>query len=108
MVTHHELGKISHNKEEEYDERWEVETPPDLDETVRILMVELQSCKDENERMIKEEERKIEINTILLKILSDIKRKLQHGPTSSHVDKHHTKKNQIPLEIQKHGPESAT
>ena len=74
MVTHHELGKISHNKEEEYDERWEVETPPDIDETIRILMVELQSCKDENERMIKEYEKQTKINAFLLQSLSDIQR----------------------------------
>jgi hypothetical protein len=38
MVTHHELGKIFHNREEESNERRAVETPPDLDETVRSLM----------------------------------------------------------------------
>jgi hypothetical protein len=38
MVTHHEMGESSHNKEEEFDERRVVETPPDLDETVRSLM----------------------------------------------------------------------
>jgi hypothetical protein len=38
MVTHHELGDISHNREEESNERREVETPPDLAKTVRILM----------------------------------------------------------------------
>ena len=54
MVTHHELGEISHNREEEYNERRVVETPPDLDEIVRILMAELHSCKDDNERIIKE------------------------------------------------------
>jgi hypothetical protein len=41
MVTHHELGEISHNREEEYDERRAMETPPDLDETVISLMGEL-------------------------------------------------------------------
>jgi hypothetical protein len=45
MVTHHELGEISHNRDEEYDERRAVETPPDLPETVRSLMEELQSYK---------------------------------------------------------------
>jgi hypothetical protein len=37
MVTHHELGESSHNREEESDERREVEIPPNLDETIRIL-----------------------------------------------------------------------
>jgi hypothetical protein len=54
MVTQQELGESSHNREEEYDERRVVETAPDLDETIRILMEELQSYKDDNERMIKE------------------------------------------------------
>jgi hypothetical protein len=41
MVTHHELGESSHNREEEFDERRVVETPPDLDETLKSLMEEL-------------------------------------------------------------------
>jgi hypothetical protein len=106
MVTHHELGEISHNREEESDERRVVETPPDLDETVRSLMEELQSCKADNERLIKEQEKQTEINAVLLQSLSDIQRQLQHGPTTSNVDRHHTKKTQSPPEIQKHGPES--
>jgi hypothetical protein len=54
--------------------------------------------------MIKEKEKQTEINAVLLQSLSYIQRQLQHGPTSSHVDKHHTKKMQIPHEIQNHGP----
>jgi hypothetical protein len=42
------LGKISHNREEKSNERRVVETPPNLDKTVRSLMEELQSYKDEN------------------------------------------------------------
>jgi hypothetical protein len=99
MVTHHELEEISHNREEESDERRVVETPPDLIETVRILMVELQSCKADNEMIIKKHEKKIEINAVLLQILSDIQRQLQHGPTISHVDIHHMKKTHSPPEI---------
>jgi hypothetical protein len=38
MVTHHELGEISHNREEESDERRVVDTLPNLVETIRILM----------------------------------------------------------------------
>jgi hypothetical protein len=69
MVTHHELGEISHNREEEYDERRVVETPPYLAKPVRRLMEELQSCKASSERMIKEKENKTEINAVLLQIL---------------------------------------
>jgi hypothetical protein len=56
--------------------------------------------------LIKEQEKKTEINAVLLQSLSDIQRQLQHGPTASHVDMHHTKKTPSPPEIQKHGPES--
>ena len=55
MVTQHELVEISHNREEESDEMRVVEPPQNLAETVRSLILELQSCKDENERLIKEE-----------------------------------------------------
>ena len=53
MVTHHELGESSHNGEEDLVERRVVETPPYFAETIRILMEELQSCKADNERIIK-------------------------------------------------------
>jgi hypothetical protein len=76
-----------------------VKTPQDLVETIRSLMVELQSCKDDNERLIKEQENQTEINAVLLQILSNIQRKLQHGPTTIHVDRNHTKKTQSPPEI---------
>jgi hypothetical protein len=41
MVMHHEVGDGSHNRDEVSDERRAVETPPDLAETVRSLIVEL-------------------------------------------------------------------
>jgi hypothetical protein len=87
MVTHHELGEISHNREEDYVERRVVETPPDLAETVRSLMEELQRFKVDNERLMREQEKKTEINAVLLQILSDIQRQLQHGPMASNVDR---------------------
>jgi hypothetical protein len=86
MVTCQEVGDSSHNRDEESNKRRAVETPPDLAETVRSLMVKLQSCKDDNEILIKEKEKQTEINAVLLQSLSDIQRKLQHGPTTSHVD----------------------
>jgi hypothetical protein len=66
MVTCHEVGYGSHNRDEEYNERRVVETPPNLTETVRILRAKLQSCKDDNERLIKDQERQTKINTVLL------------------------------------------
>jgi hypothetical protein len=74
MVTYPGMEETSHNKEEESDERRMVETPPNLAETVRSLMVELQSFKDDNENLIREKEKKTELNAILLQILSDIQR----------------------------------
>jgi hypothetical protein len=66
MVTHQEVGASSHNRDEESDERRAIGTPPDLAETVRSLMVELQSCKADNERTMKEQEKQTEINVVLL------------------------------------------
>jgi hypothetical protein len=66
MVTHQEVGEGSHNRDKESDEIRAIRTPPDLAETVRSLMVELQSCKANNERMIKEHKKKTKINAVLL------------------------------------------
>jgi hypothetical protein len=41
MVTHHELGESTNNREEESDERRAMETPPYLVKTVRSLMEKL-------------------------------------------------------------------
>jgi hypothetical protein len=73
-MTYHEMGDNSHNKEEESNERRVVKIHPDLDEIVRSLMEELQSFKADNERLIKEQEKQIEINVVLLQILSYIQR----------------------------------
>jgi hypothetical protein len=80
MVTHQEMGEGSHNRDKESDERRAIGTPPDLAETVRSLMVELQSCKADNERMMKEQEKQTEINAVLLQSLSDLQRQMQHEP----------------------------
>jgi hypothetical protein len=66
MVTHHEVGEGSHNRDKESNERRAAGTPPGLAETVRSLMVELQSGKDDNERMMKEQEKQTKINVVLL------------------------------------------
>jgi hypothetical protein len=80
MVTHQEVGEGSHNRDEESDERRAIGTPTNLAETVRSLMVELQSCKADNERMMKEQEKQTEINVVLLQSLSDLQRQMQHEP----------------------------
>jgi hypothetical protein len=74
------MGEGSHNRDEESDERREIGTPPNLVETVRSLMVELQSYKADNERMMKEQEKKTEINAVLLQSLSNLQRQMQHEP----------------------------
>jgi hypothetical protein len=74
------MGEGSHSRGEEFDERRAIGTPPDLDETVRSLMVELQSCKADNERMMKEQEKQTEINAVLLQSLSNLQRQMQHEP----------------------------
>ena len=66
MVTHHEVGDGSHNRDEESDERRAVETLPNLAEIVKSLIDKLQSCKADNERLIKEQEKQTEINAVLL------------------------------------------
>jgi hypothetical protein len=74
------VGEGSHNRDEESDERRAIGTPPDLAETVRSLMAKLQSCKADNERMMKEQEKKTEINAVLLQSLSDLQQQMQHEP----------------------------
>jgi hypothetical protein len=74
MVTCPKVGDGSHNRDEESDERRAMETPPNMVETVRSLRAKLQSCKADNERLIKEKEKQIEINVVLLQSLSDIQR----------------------------------
>jgi hypothetical protein len=102
MVTCHEVGDGPHNRGEESDERRVVETPPDMDETIKSLKAELQSFKDDKERMIKKKEKQTKINTVLLQSLSDIWRQLQNEPGTSHVDRRHKKRSQSPPETQKH------
>jgi hypothetical protein len=80
MVTHHEVGEGSHNRDEYSNKRRAVGTPPDLVETMRSLMVELQIWKADNERMMKEQEKKTKINAVLLQSLSDLQIQIQHEP----------------------------
>jgi hypothetical protein len=72
MVTPQHMGEGSHNRDKESDERRAMGTPPNITETVRSLMVELQRCKADNERMMKEQEKKTKINAFLLQSLSDL------------------------------------
>jgi hypothetical protein len=40
------MEEASHDQEIESDERRNVETPPDMEETMRSLKVKLQSCRE--------------------------------------------------------------
>ena len=42
------------------------DTPPDFAATMRSLRVDLQSCREENERMLKAQENKNHINAAIL------------------------------------------
>jgi hypothetical protein len=53
-----------------------VETPPYLFETVRHLMEKLKSFKAENERLMREQEKKTKINVVMSQSLLEIHRKL--------------------------------
>jgi hypothetical protein len=93
------MGEGSHNRDEDSDERRAIGTPPNLAKTVRNLMVELQSCKVDNERMMKEQEKQTEINAVLLQSLSDLQRKMQHesemqkhGHISGHTERRTSRK----------------
>jgi hypothetical protein len=91
MVTHQEVGEGAHNRDEESDERREVRTPPYIANIVGSLMVELQSCKDDNERMMKEQEKQTKINVVLLQSLSDLQIQMQHEPKTQkhgHISGH--------------------
>ena len=54
------------NDETESNGRIFQDTPPDFTATMRILRVDLQSCREDNERMLKAQEDQIQINAALL------------------------------------------
>ena len=49
-------------------------TPPDIAATMRILRVELQSYREVNERMIKSQKEKNQLNATMLQSLIDIQK----------------------------------
>ena len=50
------------------------ETPPDIVATTRSLRVGLQSCREDNERMIKAQEEQHQLNASMLQSLTNIQR----------------------------------
>jgi len=71
---------------------------------VRSLKDELQSYRVDNAKLIRAQEKQTKLNDLFLKSLSEIQKKLQQGATANNVEIHHSRKLQIPSEIQKHGP----
>ena len=55
----------------------EQENSPDATATIRILRVELQGCKEENKRMIKELVEKNQMTLAMLQSLVDLQRKIK-------------------------------
>ena len=48
------------------------DNPPDIAATMRSLRVELQSCREDNERMLKAQEDQNQINATIMQSLTDI------------------------------------
>ena len=55
------------------------ETPLDIAATMRSLRVELQSCREDNERIIKSQEEKNQLNATMLQSLTEIQRQINSG-----------------------------
>ena len=55
------------------------ETSPDITTTMRSLRVELQSCREENERMLKAQEDQNQINAAILQSLKDVQGQINSG-----------------------------
>ena len=55
------------------------DTPPDFAATMRSLRVDLQSCRENNERMLKAQEYQNKINVAILQSLTDIQRQINSG-----------------------------
>ena len=67
------------NGETESNGRRYHETPPDFATTMRSLRVEMQSYREDNERMIKSQEEKNQLNATMLQSLTDIQRQMNSG-----------------------------
>ena len=64
------------NAEIEFDGKGNQETSLNIAATIRSLKVELQRCREENERMIKDLEEKNQLTTTILQSFKDLQRKI--------------------------------
>jgi hypothetical protein len=60
--------------------------PLELVETMRSLNMEVQSCRDDNERLLKVQEKQNQLNTQLLQSLNQLQRKIKNGLGSRHEE----------------------
>jgi hypothetical protein len=58
----------------------------ELVETIRSLKMEVQSCRDDNERMLKAQEEKNQLNTQLLQSLNHLQKKMKNGSGSRYEE----------------------
>ena len=72
------MGENIHveNAKTESNGRRNLETPPDIAATMRILRVDLQSYREDNERMIKAQEYQNQLNASMLQSLTNIQRNI--------------------------------
>ena len=49
---------------------------------MRILRVELHSCREDNERMLRDQEEQNQLNVDMFQILTNIQTKINHGKNS--------------------------
>ena len=61
-------------------------TPLDIEETMRSIRVELQSCKVDNESIIRCHKENNQLNTSMLEIFTNIQRNIHHGKNSGNDD----------------------
>ena len=62
------------NAETESNGRRFQDIPPDFATTMRILRLEIQSYREDNERLVKAQEEKNQLNATMLQSLTDIQR----------------------------------
>ena len=72
-------------KEEESRERRDMETTPNLIQTMQSLREEFQSIREDNETRIRDQEEKKELNSMMLKNMPEIKNQNNQGQTSRNV-----------------------
>ena len=73
------VGFTGTRKETESNGRILQETPPDFVATMRILRVEMQSYRADNERLVKAQEEQNQLNAAMLQNLTDIQRRMNSG-----------------------------